>query len=127
MKDEDVKGNVDIVFVNSVFNIGESYSTSTGRFTASKHGVYMFSVYLCTYNNRLLYYALVKDGVVLLQGSQRESNNVMCTSATVTTTLKVGEAVWVKGTSAGSTSEIMQDSLRRNTFSGALIQKLNIQ
>lgn len=121
----DVLNDRPVAFVTTSFNIGSAYDPSTGKFTAPISGVYIFSAFLCVDSNKYLYYAVVKNNSVLLKGSLKEDTYRLCTSATVITTVEAGEAVWVKGTDNGSQYEIKQDQWRENTFSGALIRKIN--
>ncbi len=44
-----VNGNADLVWDNTVYNIGNCYNTGNGRFTAPCDGFYYFTVYSITY------------------------------------------------------------------------------
>ena len=46
-----VNANTDMVWDNTVYNVGGYYSTSNGRFTAPKDGFYYFNFYSITYGS----------------------------------------------------------------------------
>lgn len=114
-----------IIFSDTIFNIGEAYSTDTGIFTAPVKGVYIFSLFLCRKATKFVNFIIMKDGVELLKGTQRENSEYDCSSATVAAIVDKDETVYTKIKWAPSRDgELYKDSNLRNTFSGILIQRL---
>lgn len=113
------------VFSETLFNFGNAYGTDSGKFTAPVQGLYIFSVFVCSYKDRYVHFAIMKGSTYLIKGTQHENTNMDCSSATVTASLDVGDTVSVQSTSASSTqTEIHQDSYRKNVFSGVLVHAM---
>ena len=103
-----------------MMNIGNGYSTETGKFTAPVDGLNFFSVNLCTPNNKYLNYAITKVEKDLLM-STHYTDKLSCGSGSVFVTLRTGETVWVKSTYS-NVNQLTENTHGRNTFTGALIQ-----
>lgn len=114
-----------LIFIKTIFNIGDGYDTVSGRFTAPVDGIYMFSAYLCTARDRYIHLAIVKENTILLKGSQHENTNYLCGSATVVAVVNSGETVRVMCTANHSfENEMTEGGHNMNTFTGTLIRKL---
>jgi hypothetical protein len=93
-------GDNPLVFTQVVTNIGGTYSTTTGKFTCSQRGVYVFSTTLIAYNDYHVDGYIVKNGVNQLEmySVQPRSSgyNYPSASGQVVLSLVVGDQVWVR-------------------------------
>ena len=112
-----------LVFSSVISNIGNGYSSSTGKFTATVNGTYSFTVQLCAVNNYHVYLMLVLDGTSVTSFHDYEHDAGSTFSTTVPLFLKQGQKVWVTPHTYSCSSCLYQDSWCWNRFSGSLIHK----
>ena len=110
------------VFTTKTAQRGTSgYDVSTGRFTASIAGLYIFTVNACV-SSGYLHLQIVQDDAPLLASSHYgSSGGLPCFSLQAFADLTSGQQVWVKCVSP--CNYYQQESDRWMQFSGALIQK----
>jgi len=109
------------VFTTKTAERGTSgYDGSTGRFTASIAGLYIFTVNACV-NSGALNLQIVQDGAPLLASSSYGYGYTQCFSLQAFADLTSGKQVWVK--CASPCNYYQDESERWMQFSGALIQK----
>ena len=111
-----------VVFSSVISNIGNGYSSSTGKFTAPVNGTYSFTVQLCVTNDHGAYFGLVLDGTTVTNFHDYNYNGATTSSTTVPLFLKQGQKVWVTPTS-GCSDCLYYWSYCWNRFSGSLIHK----
>ena len=111
-----------LVFTTVISNIGNSYSSSTGKFTAPVNGTYIFTVQLCVVNDYGAYFSLVLDGTTVTNFYDYDHDSTTTSSTTVPLFLKQGQKVWVTPTNSCS-SCIYDYTWCWNRFSGSLIHK----
>ena len=111
-----------VVFSSVISNIGNGYSSSTGKFTAPVNGTYSFTIQLCVRNDHYAYFSIVLDGTTVANFRHYEHDHATTSSTTVPLFLKQGQKVWV--TSPYSCSSCLyEDSYCWNRFSGSLFHK----
>lgn len=95
------------------------YDRTTGIFTASIPGLYLFSVYLCHNSNSYVPVAFVKNSQQLLGSTYENNSYYACHTVQTIVMLSSRDRVWVK--CLGSCN-LRSHSEYWNTFSGALLQ-----
>ena len=112
-----------VVFSSVISNIGNGYSSSTGKFTAPVNGTFIFTVQLCVHTNSYANFGLVLDGTTLTYFYDYDHAYYTTSSTTVPLFLKRGQKVWVTLT-YGSCSRCLHEwSDCWNRFLGSLIHK----
>ena len=111
------------VFTTKTAERGTSgYDASTGKFTASVAGLYLFTVNACVKPSNGHNLQLVQDNAPLLASSHYAGSGIYpCFSLQAFADLTSGQQVWVK--CASSCNYYHDESYRWMHFSGALIQK----
>ena len=109
-----------LVFPSVISNIGNAYSSSTGKFTAPVNGTYSFTVQLCSYNSAGQF-SLVLDGTAVNKLYLYNYGSYYTPSNTVPVFLKQGQKVWVQSISCSSCLYNVANCWHR--FSGVLIHK----
>ena len=109
-----------LVFSSVLSNIGNGYSSSTGKFTAPVNGTYSFTVQLCVSTNHGATFGLVLDGTTITYFYDYEHDHATTFSTTVPLFLKQGQKVWVTPTYSCS-SCLTEWSDCWNRFSGSLV------
>jgi len=112
------------VFTTKTAQRGTSgYDASTGRFTASIAGLYLFTVNACVQSSSYLNLQIVQDDAPLLASSHYGlSGTNPCFSLQAFADLTSGQQVWVKCANYCNNYHHDADSIWMQ-FSGALIQK----
>ncbi|KAH3804586.1 uncharacterized protein LOC127836304 [Dreissena polymorpha] len=115
----ELSGAQDVVFPTVDVNEGQGYDPSTGKFTASIHGMYLFSVQYCVENNKVVHLEIVHGGKTLQRSTEYDSSAYFrCVTMQVSSVVAMGDMVWVRSTES---SMLFSDSIRYNSFSGTLI------
>jgi hypothetical protein len=112
-----------IVFPIVLFNEGETYSSQTGKCTATTNGTYLFTVAFCVQSQNHLYVDILVDGVAYTKTNIYGDANHDCFTADTVAVLKAGQSVWVQPSGSTSGSIIRHNSYAWNTFSGVLLHK----
>ena len=108
-----------IQFDNVLSNIGGHYNPNTCSFVCPDHGMYLFSVTICT-NEDALWIRLYKNNDPLTFAyANNDDTDVDCSSPTVITECDAGEIVWVMSWSNG----FIYAGNEVPVFSGALLQR----
>ena len=112
-----------IVFPTVIFNEGSAYNPSTGKFTASVSGTYIFTIAFCVYSSKRLVVSIMIEGKKYSTSLFYGDSNHECLSADTVAIVKAGQSVWVEGQASTQSGTILDDhsSYRWNTFSGALL------
>jgi hypothetical protein len=122
LKDEILDTTNEILIFEETFtNEGIGYDTSTGLFTAPVGGLYQFDVHTCARYSKYAHLGLVMEGSVIAADANYGDDSSGCNNFGAIVRVKLGEKVWVKSTSSGSTRELIQNTYRMNTFSGMLV------
>jgi len=110
------------VFTTKTAERGTSgYDASTGMFTASVAGLYLFTVNACVQSSGYVNLQIVQDDAPLLASSHYAgSGGLPCFSLQAFADLTSGQQVWVK---CASSCNYYHDGYGWMQFSGALIQK----
>jgi hypothetical protein len=116
------KGQV-IVFPVVIFNEGDTYSSETGKFTATTNGTYLFTTAFCVLQRHYLFVDIMVDGVSYTKTYIQDNDNLDCHTADTVAVLKAGQSVWVQSSSSTSGNIIRHHSSYWNTFSGVLLHK----
>ena len=111
-----------VVFSSVTSNIGNGYSSSTGKFTAPVNVTYIFTVQLCVNYAHFAYLSIVLDGTTVNIVRYYDQHQATTSSTTVPLFLKQGQKVWVTPTS-GCSSCLYENTWCWNRFSGSLIHK----
>ena len=112
-----------VVFTTILSNIGNGYSSSTGKFTAPVNGTYSFTVQLCVYHTHDAYFGLVLDGTTVTNFYDYEHDGATTSSTTIPLFLKQGQKVWVTQTYGSCSTCIYEDPWCWSRFSGSLVHK----
>ncbi|KAH3805343.1 hypothetical protein DPMN_133644 [Dreissena polymorpha] len=115
----DVSSNLDVIFPMVEVNEGQGYDPSSGKFTASIPGMYLFSVQYCAYNKKQVSLDIVHQGKTLQRSYFYDgASNYPCVIMQVSASIVTGHQVWVR--TYDSTS-LYADSWRYTSFSGTWI------
>ena len=100
--------NQDVIFTFIELNEGSGYNSSSGIFTASIAGLYMFSV------------VIFKNGTLIqVARNNGSSGSSPCATMQVISTIAVGDPVWIRTVARTELHE--NDGLYRSTFYGVLL------
>jgi len=108
-----------IIFSNATVNTGSGYSTTTGKFTATIDGRYLFVKQICMRAGYNGYTAFVHNNNIILK-SNTGSSVWSCASAQTFLQLSKGDQVWVKDT-YGSSSFVQDQTDGTTYFAGVLM------
>ncbi|KAH3805372.1 hypothetical protein DPMN_133675 [Dreissena polymorpha] len=110
----------DVVFPTVDVNEGQGYNPSTGKFTASIPGMYLFSVQYCVYTSLNYVYLEIVHGDKALQRSTHYDNtgSAPCVTMQVSAAVAMGDMVWVRATGSSS---LYANTQRYSSFAGTLI------
>ena len=111
-----------VVFSSVISNIGNGYSSSTGKFTAPVNGTYSFTVQLCVNNAHDAILDLVLDGTTVTNFIYYDHDEFTTSSTTVPLFLKQGQKVWVTPIYSCSGC-LYENTYCWNRFSGNLVHK----
>ena len=107
-----------LVFPHVITNNGNGYDPSTGKFTASKKGTYVFSVNVISYGSNTVYFDIVHNGRSTVRTMSHGSASYQTGTNMAVLTLEKGDSVWVKRYSGQG---YFTDSVPITTFSGFLL------
>ncbi|KAH3859890.1 hypothetical protein DPMN_102711 [Dreissena polymorpha] len=115
----DLSGGHDVVFPTVEVNEGQGYDPSTGKFTASIPGMYLFSVQYCVNQKKDAGLEIVHQGKTLQRSHNYvRSDDYPCVTMQVSAPVATGHQVWVRTTIA---SNLFNGSNAFTLFSGTLI------
>ena len=107
-----------LVFPHVITNNGNGYDPSTGKFTASKKGTYVFFVNVNSYLSNTVYFDIVHNGISKVRTMSYGSANYQTGTNMAVLVLKKGDSVWVKRDSG---TGYYSSSVPVTTFSGFLL------
>jgi len=112
----------DVIFQRTISNEGSGYNATTGRFTCTIPGLYLFTIQHCVETGRHSHMKIVKNDLRLMVGAVCGATGGPgpCTTVQAYVRLQAGEHIWARASYA---SYLYDDVNRMNAFSGALIQK----
>lgn len=85
-----------LVFSSVTENVGNSYSSSTGVFTAPHKGLYLFSLNMCTDANTDARYGIKKSNSLLVSTRIIDEKRDACGAMTAPVALKKGDPVYAE-------------------------------
>ena len=107
-----------LVFPHVITNDGNVYDPSTGKFTASKKGTYVFSANVNAYGSNTVYLDIVHNGMSKVRTMAYGSTSHQTGTNMAVLVLEKGDSVWVKRYSGQG---YYTDSVPITTFSGFLL------
>ena len=107
-----------LVFPHVITNNGNGYDPSTGKFTASKKGTYVFFVTVNTYSNNYIYLDIVHNGASKVRTLSHNTASYLTGSNMAVLELNKGDTVWV---SRNNGQSYYSHSVPITTFSGFLL------
>ena len=107
-----------LVFPHVITNNGNGYDPSTGKFTASKKGTYVFFVNVNSYSSKYVYLRIVHNDVSKVRTVSHESASYQTGTNMAVLVLEKGDSVWVKRDSG---TGYYSSSVPVTTFSGFLL------
>ena len=107
-----------LVFPHVITNNGKGYDPSTGKFTASKKGTYVFSVNVISYGTVYVYFDIVHNGVSKVKTYSDSSASYQTGTNMAVLVLNKGDSVWVERSSGKG---YYTESVPITTFSGFLL------
>ncbi|XP_022324144.2 multimerin-2-like [Crassostrea virginica] len=107
-----------LVFPHVITNNGNGYDPSTGKFTASKKGTYVFSANVNAYGSNTVYLEIVHNGMSKVRTMAYGSTSHQTGTNMAVLVLEKGDSVWVKRYSGQG---YYTDSVPITTFSGFLL------
>ncbi|XP_052788479.1 semaphorin-5A-like [Mya arenaria] len=117
--------NQTIIFSEMLFNVGEGYNSSTGKFTAPVTGIYLFTVNLCPLRSGYIFYAVVAKEDVVANGHSFNVSGYNCVSGNTIVQINANDIVYVKSTY--NLDKLLHNELhdrydaKSNSFSGVLL------
>ena len=85
-----------LVFPHVITNNGNGYDPSTGKFTASKKGTYVFFVNVNSYLSNTVYLDIVHNGMSKVRTISHSSASYQTGTNMAVLVLEKGDSVWVK-------------------------------
>ncbi|XP_078331316.1 uncharacterized protein LOC111125028 [Crassostrea virginica] len=107
-----------LVFPHVITNNGNGYDPSTGKFTASKKGTYVFSVNVNAHGSNTVYLDIVHNGMSKVRTMAYSSASYQTGTNMAVLVLEKGDSVWVKRYSGKS---YYTHDVPITTFSGFLL------
>ena len=104
-----------LIFPHVVTNIGNGYNPTTGKFTASNKGTYLFYVTVNTNSNNYIYLDIVHNGASKVRTMSHNTASYLTGTNMAVLELNKGDTVWVKRNSGQSYYSV---SVPITTFSG---------
>ncbi|XP_052217885.1 complement C1q and tumor necrosis factor-related protein 9A-like [Dreissena polymorpha] len=115
----DLTSDQDVVFPRVEVNEGRGYDPSTGKFTASIPGMYLFSVQYCVNKVKNVHLEIVLKGKILQRSTFFDKHGLNpCVTMQVSSSVAMGDQVWVRSTGSSS---LYADEDEYTSFSGTLI------
>ena len=110
-------------FSNVLLNVGGSYDSTTGVFTAPVAGLYQFTAQLCVNKGQNIYYEITKNGNTLHRSRIYESGSAQCCNAEAVEVLWKWDTVSVRATSGQTANIHKAKTVIFNTFTGFLLRE----
>ena len=107
-----------LIFPHVVSNIGNGYNPTTGKFTASKKGTYVFFVTVNTNGKNYIYLDIVHNGASKVRTMSDNTASFMTGTNMAVLELNKGDTVWVSRYDGKSYNS---HSVPITTFSGFLL------
>nr|XP_022324117.1 multimerin-2-like [Crassostrea virginica] len=107
-----------LIFPHVVTNIGNGYNPTTGKFTASKKGTYVFFVTVNTESKNYIYLDIVHNGASKVRTMSHNTASYLTGSNMAVLELNKGDTVWVSRYDGKS---YYSHSVPITTFSGFLL------
>ncbi|XP_022324117.2 multimerin-2-like [Crassostrea virginica] len=107
-----------LIFPHVVTNIGNGYNPTTGKFTASKKGTYVFFVTVNTVSKNYIYLDIVHNGASKVRTLSHNTASYLTGSNMAVLELNKGDTVWVSRFDGKS---YYSHSVPITTFSGFLL------
>ncbi|XP_045184734.2 complement C1q and tumor necrosis factor-related protein 9-like [Mercenaria mercenaria] len=108
-----------IKFPHVILNEGEGYNATTGYFTASLSGLYLFTAHACHQPNKYMVFSIVKGNSTIALSTVYENSSVTCGTAVAPVKLEVGDKVCVQ--SPYTASQMFTNIHRWPSFTGVLL------
>ncbi|KAL4233764.1 hypothetical protein ACF0H5_008442 [Mactra antiquata] len=126
VKDKNPQAGETIIFQDIMLNNGKAYDSSTGIFTVPVNGTYLFTIHICVSAGKNFIYGIVYDDILNTSGIFYDSRGNICYTGDAIMQLDVGQKVWLKCLSNGSSTDILFGDTSStysywNTFSGILV------
>ncbi|KAH3733491.1 hypothetical protein DPMN_039919 [Dreissena polymorpha] len=86
----------DVVFKTILFNEGGGYDPTTGRFTVSVAGVYLFSAQVCTSGGKNAQFDVILDNKALQSSVHMDGQCVSCTTIIAFARVTAGAKAWIR-------------------------------
>ena len=107
-----------LIFPHVISNIGNGYNPTSGKFTASKKGTYVFFVTVNTFGQNYIYLDIVHNGASKVRTMSYNTATYMTGTNMAVLELNKGDTVWVSRYSGQSYYSL---NVPITTFSGFLL------
>ena len=111
------------MFTKTIFDEEHTYDNSSGQYTVSVRGTYLFTATLCVRTNKEGRINFVVDGIRFGALYVGDVDWGVCAQGTAIERLDKGAKVWLKATFSGTAYNKADDPLGFNYFAGYLINE----